>query len=265
MQSAAISRRPDFSTVTEQPLQGATRLQLAMLSTRYAWAAGQASGKDVAEIACGSGLGLGWLALKAHSVQAGDLDDANCRAALETYAGREKIHIRRLDALQLPFPSDSLDLVLLFEAIYYLPDAAAFFDEARRVLRPAGTLLVATVNPQWTGFNPSPFSTHYFPASELQSALARAGFAANLHAGFPERRGLADTLVRSIRRAAVAAHLIPDTMAGKTLLKRLFYGSLQPIPRELTPGGATGSLHPIRPGMNLSLYRTLYAEARKLR
>src|SRR5580692_11436600 len=113
--------RPDFSTVTEHPQQGATRIQLAMLSARYAWAAGHAEGKDVAEIACGAGLGLGWIAGLARSVEAGDLDDANCQLAMDTYAGREKIRIRHMDALDLPFPDASTDLLLLFEAIYYLP------------------------------------------------------------------------------------------------------------------------------------------------
>ncbi len=257
--------RPDYSTVTEQPEQSATRLQLAMLSTRYAWAAGHAAGKDVAEIACGAGLGLGWIARMARSVEAGDLDDTNCRLALETYAGRDKIRIRRMDALDLPFADDSLDLVLLFEAIYYLRDAEAFLEEAGRVLRPGGTLLVSTVNREWTGFNPSPFHTRYFSASELKDALSRAGFAANLKAGFAERRGFRDRLIGAVRRAAVGARLIPATMAGKAFLKRLFYGSLEPIPRELEPGRASSQLVPIGPGSDLRGYRTLYAEARKVR
>jgi SAM-dependent methyltransferase len=257
--------RPDFSTITEQPEQGATRLQLAMLSTRYAWAAGHAANKDVAEVACGAGLGLGWLALMARTVEAGDLNDANCRIAQQTYSGRDKIHIQAMDALALPFPAASLDLLLLFEAIYYLPDAETFFEEARRVLRPGGTLLISTVNREWPGFNPSPFHTRYFSGSELKEALARKGFAANLSVGFPEHRGILDALIRKIRRAAVALNMIPNTMAGKAFLKRVFYGSLEQIPKELTPHGSAESLHAVSLNMDFSIYRTLYAEARKIR
>ncbi len=256
--------RPDFSTVTEQPEQGATRLQLAMLSTRYAWAAGHAQDRDVAEIACGAGLGLGWIARLARSVEAGDLNGANCRRAQETYAGHANVRIRLMDAVDLPFPDASLDLMLLFEAIYYLPDADRFFQEARRVLRPGGMLLISTANREWSGFNPSPFHTRYFSATELTDALARHGFRAHLRAGFAERRGVAASLVGLLRRAAVTVRLIPRTMAGKAFLKRLFYGPLEQIPRELKPTRNTiGPLSEIGPSTDLTRYRTLYAEARK--
>ncbi len=257
--------RTDYSTITEQPGQRATRLQLAMLRTRYAWASAHAAQKDVAEIACGPGLGLGWIARMARSVEAGDLDDAHCRVARETYAGRENIHIETLDALHLPFANSSLDLVLLFEAIYYLPDSEAFFEEARRVLRPGGKLLLATVNCSWTGFNPSPFHVRYYSAPELMQAIERHGFQVHLRAGFPERRGILDWSIRFLRRMAVATRLIPQTMAGKMLLKRLFYGSLEPIPFELLPDGIAEILHPIEPGADLRHFRTLYAEARKVK
>jgi len=256
--------KPDFSTVTEQPGQLATRLQLAMLSARYAWAAVHATGKDVAEIACGAGLGLGWLARVATTVEAGDLNDANCRTAQQTCNARDNIRIRPLDALDLPFPRHSLDLLLLFEAIYYLSDAEKFFEEARRVLRPSGTLLISTVNREWSGFNPSPFSCRYFSASELADALARHGFGVQVRAGFAERTGPSALLVNAVRRAAVALRLIPRTMARKALLKRLFYGPLKELPAELEPAqGTHGPFIPV-PGADLNRYRVLYAEARKL-
>jgi SAM-dependent methyltransferase len=253
----------DFSTVTEQPGQRATREQLSMLVTRYNWAAGKVPGKHVLEVACGAGMGLGLLARAANSVEAGDLDPVNWRMAQDTYRGRENVHISRIDALALPYEPERFDCVVLFEALYYLPDAARFFREARRVLRPAGELLVSTVNREWPRFNPSPFSTNYFSAAELQSALESAGFAVRVWAGFPDDpAGVRRRMIGLVRRAAVKLDLVPRTMRGKESLKRLFYGKLQEIPRELTRD--TAPIARMVPAQgDLGRFRTIYAEARK--
>jgi SAM-dependent methyltransferase len=262
--AAANSSPVSFSTVTEQPGQLASRLQLDMMAARYAWAAGFAEGRDVLEVACGAGMGLGLLASRARSVEAGDLDGDNLAAARRTYAGEERIRIRPLDAMQLPYAGESFDLVLLFEAIYYLADAYAFFAEAHRVLRPGGLLLIATVNCEWEGFNPSPFSIQYFSASQLRGGLQRCGFEAELKSGFPEQQSASAALVGAIRRAAVGLHLVPRTMSGKALLKRLFYGRLQRVPARLSSNpGSLETLTPVLPETDLKRYRVLYASARK--
>ena len=78
---------PSYVHVTERPGQPASRLQLEMLQARYAWAAEQARGKDVLEAGCGAGMGLPVLAEAARSVQAGDVDPENLRAARAACAG----------------------------------------------------------------------------------------------------------------------------------------------------------------------------------
>jgi succinoglycan biosynthesis protein ExoA len=248
----------DYSSVTEQPSQPATRTQLAMLGTRYGWAASHARHKDVLEVACGAGLGLGWLASAARWVEAGDLDLANCRLARAACAGHPNLRAQPMDAMSLPFADGLFDLVLLFEALYYLRDAEGFFREARRVLRSRGTLLVATVNREWRGFHPSPFSTRYLSAAELEEALRASGFETRLLAGFPER----SNWVGQVRRAAVALGWMPGTMAGKVFLKRLFYGPLEPIPSQLAPCGfKPEAMTAVGQDIDLRSYRVLYAEA----
>jgi SAM-dependent methyltransferase len=256
-------QKPDFTTITECPGSKATADQLSVLWTRYELAFKQARGKDVLEVACGGGMGLGLLAGVANSVVGGDIEEGNCRVAQETYEGRPRIEVKQLDAHCIPFPDRSFDLLLLFEALYYLPEPDVFFREARRVLRPGGTLLISTVNCQWTGFNPSPFARKYFTAATLAGALAVRRFQVSVLAGFPDRtNGPVRQLIGRVRRLAVKLHLIPKTMRGKEWLKRLFYGKLVLIPRELTSGMAVpGPLLPLNNLSDARHYRFIYAIA----
>lgn len=261
------SERPDFTIITETPDTRATRDQLSILHTRYDFAAGWVKGKEVLEAACGAGMGLGYLAREASRVVGGDIEDKNWRFAEETYRGRQGILVRPFDAQNMPFGDGCFDVVVLFEAIYYLMDAGSFLREAQRVLRPDGVLLISTVHCRWPGFNPSPYSRKYYDASELSRLLAQYGFEPALYAGFPEdNSGPVATVLGVARRAAVALHLIPKTMHGKEWLKRLFYGRLAPIPRELAPGAAPiEPLVPIESAGDLTKFKMIYAAARKKR
>jgi SAM-dependent methyltransferase len=253
-----------YSSVTEQPGQAASHSQLAMMAARYAWARSYAVGRDVLEVGCGSGTGLGVLAEVARTVEAGDVDESNVETARGTYALTPNVRVQQLDALDLPYGDACFDVVVLFEAIYYLPDAQRFIESARRVLRPGGHLLVSTVNREWSGFNPSPFHTLYFPASGLREMLESAGFSVQVFAGFPEQQGGMAAVIGVIRRAAVRLHLVPRTMAGKTFFKRLFYGTLEPIPARLDLRSQPAELPRILPERaDPAAYRVLYAAASK--
>lgn len=252
---------PKFHEITESPLTRATRDQLQILYTRYDLAARYSVEKDVFEVACGAGVGLGMLASVAHRVVGGDIDGQNCAVARTSYGGRADVEVMELDALQLPFPASSFDVVVLYEALYYLPSFDKFLREARRVLRPGGTLLISTVNCRWGEFNPSPFSTRYYSATELAVVLREHGFEATLYGGFPQTcSGALSALTGAIRKAAVRLHLIPRTQKSKEWLKRIFYGELSQIPRVLQYGDASpAELTRIDPPYEADQYRFLYA------
>jgi len=227
----------DFSGVTEIPGGRATAEQMSMMLTRYHLAAERSRDKNVLEVGCGAGTGLGYLARVARRVVGGDIEDANLAHAREHYRDNAKVHLVRFDAQVSPFPPASFDTILLYEVVYYLPDAAKFAAEARRVLRPGGTLLVSTVNREWEGFNPSPHSVCYYSGKELSELLRAAGFSVRLFVGFKaESRSFLRRLTGALRRVAVRWHLIPKTMKGKELLKRLFCGRLTAIGHELEEG-----------------------------
>lgn len=252
----------DYASLTEQPGSFATEDQLSILYTRYHLAAQYAANRDVLEVACGPGLGLAYLKDKAARVTGGDLDPAHCRAASRSRAGV----ISRFDAQNLPYADASFDLVVLYEALYYLPDASAFWREARRVLRLGGVLLISTVNCAWPGFSPSPLHTRYFTASELEDALKSARFKVRLLAGFPENT--AGALCRAIallRRWAVRFNLIPPTLKARDGLKRLFYGKLTRLPKAVYENMAPlGILIDIRNCASPQGFRVIYAIATKL-
>lgn len=263
MQSSNVERvwkkTDSFLTVSETPGQGATPEQFSMLMTRYERAAELSVDKEVLEVACGSGIGLGLLARRARRVVAGDYDQAHVQAARSHY--RDRIHLLQLDAHHLPFKDNSFDVVMLMEALYYLADSARFVAEAGRILRPGGILYINSANREWALFNPSPFSQRYCSAGELQSLMSGAGFATCMYAGFPDvRRGLKSQILSGVRRAAVRLGLIPRTMSGKEKLKRLLYGKLTPLPAELEPNmGEVQALVPILPGQVVTDYKVLYA------
>jgi hypothetical protein len=155
--------------------------------------------------------------------------------------------------------------VILFEAIYFLPDVARFLDEARQVLASGGRLLIATVNPSWTAFNPSPYATRYWTAGELDQVLQSHGFATELYVGFPaSEESFRGQIVDRVKRVFVKLHLMPKTMRGKELLKRVAFGKLEPFPAEVS--ATTGAYtEPIRlADLNATGdSKILYAVARK--
>ena len=260
-------RAPDFSSVTELPQQGATRMQMSMQRTRYGWAAEYTAGKDVLEVACGAGLGLGWLAERARRGAAADVNEENCPVAREAHRGRVNIRVEWVDAMELPFESRSFDVALLFEAQYHLENVPRFLAEAQRVLRPGGALLISTVNREWGGFHPGFLRTRHWTAVELLNALGDAGFETRLCAGFPEGDCGDRELRRQLKSVASRLGYIPRSMRVKAILKRIFCGRQDRIPLGLGAGGRSPRqtaepMIPVDDRTDLTRYRTLYFEAR---
>lgn len=206
-----------------------------MLYARYVYAAGFCKGKNVLEVACGAGHGLGYLAKRARQVVGGDVTLNLLKQAQQ--ASSRLVPLLRLDAQVLPFRALSFDVILLYEAIYYLTKPGQFLDECRRVLRPDGLLILCTVNPEWSDFNPSPFSAQYYSATELSKLLVKHGFRVQLQGGFPVvKSSFLELSISVLKRIAVTLHLIPKTMKGKELLKRIFFGKLVLIPSQIEDG-----------------------------
>ena len=230
----------DYTTVTESPGQNASGEQLQRLFTRYHFAYQQAEGKDILEAACGTGIGLGYLAKRARKVVGGDIDEGNLVLAHKQYADRPHIELRQFDAHTLPFVNQAFDMVMLYEAVYYLKKPEEFIKEAWRVLRRNGIIIICSVNKDWADFNPSPYSLRYFSAPELAELLEQNGFTQVALYGdcAAQANTIKEKIISFIKRTAVRLNLIPKTMKDRELLKKIFFGKLSPLPPEVYEGMA---------------------------
>lgn len=224
----------DFLDVTElagSPISGE---QLERLSHRYSWARSFSEGKDVAELACGTGPGLGLIAGAARSLEAGDFSDRMLERVRAHYGNR--VALSRFDALSMPYATASKDVLIIFEALYYLADVARFAEECRRVLRPGGVVLIATANKDLTDFNPSPHSHEYLGVVELHRVFGSAGFKVSCF-GYLDTAELSlkQKVLRPVKKLVVSLNLMPRTMRGKQILKRLVFGKPMSMPAELSP------------------------------
>src|ERR1035437_9187839 len=164
----------DFASVTELVGDEIAQEQLDRLCHRYYWGGTFCAGKDVIEAACGIGPGLGYLAARARTFCAGDVTPGILAIAQRQYGGR--VELRQFDAQEMPFDDNSKDVIILFEAMYYLPSAETFIGECRRVLRDRGKVLIVTANKDLYDFNRSPYSTRYYGVVELNEVFTRSGF-----------------------------------------------------------------------------------------
>jgi 2-polyprenyl-3-methyl-5-hydroxy-6-metoxy-1,4-benzoquinol methylase len=114
---------------------------------RYAFAAQHVEGREVADIACGTGYGSRILMEigKARSVTGVDI----CPQAIEYAATRYAVSGARYivaDAIATKLPSQSLDCVVSFETLEHVSDAGALMDEFHRIMRQGGILICSTPN-----------------------------------------------------------------------------------------------------------------------
>lgn len=225
----------DFLLVTELAGDEVAREQVERICHRYYWAGKYCAGKDVLEAACGTGQGLGYLAKLAKSISAGDYSENILKITREYYGKR--IDLRQFDAQEMPYADNSMDVIILFEAIYYLPMAEKFVEECRRILRDGGKVLIATANKDLYDFNPSPYSYNYYGVVELNELFAKQGFLVECFGSTSViKTSLRQKILRPVKKLMIDLGIVPKTMSGKKILKRLVFGRLVRMPAEITEG-----------------------------
>jgi ubiquinone/menaquinone biosynthesis C-methylase UbiE len=100
--------------------------------------------KDILETAAGTGVLTRAMASRLPAsarIVATDLNAPMLDQAAKRQTGDRKIEWRQADALTLPFPAASFDVVVCQFGAMFFPDKIAAYKEARRVLRSGGHLI----------------------------------------------------------------------------------------------------------------------------
>jgi len=89
----------------------------------------------------------------------------------------------RADASRLPFDAETVDAVVIVDALHHIGDQKGALAEAARVLRPGGVLAVVEFDPETirgralvAGEHLLGFSSSFVPPTDLSAGLRRAGF-----------------------------------------------------------------------------------------
>jgi SAM-dependent methyltransferase len=229
----------DYDLITEIGGTPITNEAASMVYTRYAVAAELARGRRTLEIGCASGIGLGLLLNGTKLVVGGDVYMPMLQTAKEHYGTR--VPLAALSATDLPFRDRSFDFVLFMEATYYVRDFNKALDEIGRLLDSDGVLLFVNANPERPDFIRSPHSEHYHSAREFRELLENRGYKVETAGAFAVAATSDPGVMKRIsgralpiaRRVAEALNLIPKTLQGRARIKRLLFGKLRTMPREL--------------------------------
>jgi SAM-dependent methyltransferase len=250
-----------FGELTETTGTEVTPEGASMLYTRYCHAAETGTGKRVLEVGCGSGQGLGLLASRADRAVGADIDVALLREARAHYGSRMPLVC--LSAEQLAFQDASFDVILFFEASYYVPRMDLAFDELVRVLAPSGTVIFVNANPERPNFIASPRSHAYHGAEQFRHELESRGFDTRVEGAFPTAEpGIHARVIAIARRALEGLGLVPTTLRGRALLKRLLYRNLRALPVEI--GTNYAPREPLRSLASGSGFKVLYVTATRV-
>jgi 2-polyprenyl-3-methyl-5-hydroxy-6-metoxy-1,4-benzoquinol methylase len=132
------------------------------------------------DIGCGSGILLKGLQNLEWNVQGVDFDADAVRNARSKGL---KVHLGHL--AEQKFPDNSFDAVTMSHLIEHVSDPVALLRECKRILKPAGQLVIVTPNANswghrlyganWRGLEP-PRHIHIFTSRSLKNVLREAGF-----------------------------------------------------------------------------------------
>lgn len=142
---------------------------------RYLFSQQFTAGKTVLDLGCGVGYGSSLTARIAAKVISVDVSFEAVTYARENFSSA-KLHYLVTDATLLSLASNCIDVVLCFEVIEHLIRQESLLEEARRVLKPEGIVVVSTPNRVFYTEErrlANPYHTREFSFGEFRELLER--------------------------------------------------------------------------------------------
>lgn len=148
------------------------------------------AGERVLDVGCGTGAATRFAAERAGGVVGVDVNPAMLACAREHLVKVPRpVELREASALDLPFESESFDVVLCAQTLQFLADRGAAVAEMRRVVKPDGRIGVST----WSPLDRSPYFEALVEAvAEHMGSETAAGLSSAFTLSDPD--ALADTL-----------------------------------------------------------------------
>jgi len=205
------------------------------------------SPQDILDVGCGLGGSSLYLAqkysAKATGITLSPVQANRAIARAESYGLAEKTTFLVADALEMPFADHSFDLVWSLESAEHFPDKQKFLQEAYRVLKPGGSLLLAT----WCHRPITPATGNLSPQEQNHLEEIYRVYCLPPVISVPEYRELAQSAnFQQIRTADWSAEVAPfwdaviaSAFSGEAVLglgKSLLRGNWQPIAGALVLG-----------------------------
>ena len=166
---------------------------------RYHFVLPLVAGKKILDVASGEGYGSALMASVAATVAGLDVSPDAVAHASATYARRQNLRFTQGSCARLPFDDASFDAVVSFETIEHIVEQNEFLDEIKRVLKPAGLLIMSS--PNRAEYSDARGYTNEFHVKELY----RAELADLLGARFQHMRWYS-------QRNAFVSMIVPDVL-----------------------------------------------------
>lgn len=141
-----IRSEPTGERVIEDAYQNSTGGYFIYLMhiASYNFAENFCGNKQILDLGCGSGYGSARIAKIAEYVEAVDVAGDAIDFAKSSYR-MANLKFRKIDhQYPLPFEDASFDVILSFQVIEHVHNEKVYLQEARRVLKPSGTIIIIT-------------------------------------------------------------------------------------------------------------------------